>query len=55
MKTDRYIPGVDEYFISKWKQIIATTLTRSQAAAFRSIVAAAGVGGATVDVDADMV
>lgn len=53
VKTNRYIPGVDEYFIPKWKQIIATTLIRAQAAAFRSIVAAAsvdpvflGVGGA---------
>ena len=41
--------------IPTWKQIIETTLIRAQAAAFRSIVAAASVGGAAVGVDADMV
>ena len=55
VKTNRYIPGVDEYFIPKWKQIIAATLIRAQAAVFRSIVAAASVGGAAVGVDAEMV
>ena len=55
VKTNRYIPGVDEYFIPKWKQIIAATLIRAQAAAFRSIVAGASVGGAAVGVDAEMV
>ena len=54
VKTNRYIPGVDEYFIPKWKQIIAATLIRAQAA-FRSIVAAASVGGAAVGADAEIV
>jgi len=54
VKTNRYIPGVDEYFIPKWKQIIPATLIRAQAAAFCSIVAAASVGAA-VGVDAEMV
>ena len=39
-------PRPEEYFISKWKQIIATTLNRAQAVAFRSIVAADSVSGA---------
>ena len=55
MKTNRYIPGVDEYFIPKWKQIIPATLIRAQAAAFCSIVAAASVGGAAVGADAEIV
>ena len=55
VKTNRYIPGVDGYFIPKWKQIIAATLIRAQAAAFRSIVAAASVGAAAVGVDAEMI
>ena len=40
IKTQRYIPGVDEYFIPKWKQIIAVTLIRAQACAARSIAQA---------------
>ena len=46
VKTHCYIPGMDEYFIFKWKQIIAITLIRPQAVAFRSIVAADSVSGA---------
>jgi hypothetical protein len=38
IRTNRYMPGVDEYFILKWMQIIAATLIRAQASAARSVI-----------------
>ena len=54
IRTNRYMPGVDEYFIPKWKQIVAATLIRAQAAAARSVIVSASTGAVAVGLGADV-
>jgi hypothetical protein len=53
IRTNRYMPGVDEYFIPKWKQIIAATLIRAQASAARSVIVSASTRAVAVGVGGD--
>jgi hypothetical protein len=54
IRTNRYMPGVDEYFILKWKQIVAATLIRAQAAAARSVIVSESTGAVAVGLSADV-
>ena len=54
IRTNRYMPGVDEYFTPKWKQIVAATLIRAQAAAARSVIVSASTGAVAVGLGADV-
>ena len=51
IQTMLHPPGVDEYFIAKWKQIVAAT---AQAAAARSVIVSASTGAVAVGLGADV-